>query len=53
MAPRLLDRSVIRGFDLFRDMTEDNLDAVLAGDLGGVIQALQAADLAERLDQIG
>ena len=30
-----------------------NLDAVLAGDLGGVIQALQAADLAERLDQIG
>ena len=30
-----------------------NLDAVLAGALGGVIQALQAADLAERLDQIG
>jgi len=30
MAPRKLDRSLIRGFDLFRDMTEDNLDAVLA-----------------------
>lgn len=30
MAPRRLDRSLIRGFDLFRDMTEDNLDAVLA-----------------------
>lgn len=30
MASRKLDRSLIRGFDLFRDMTEDNLDAVLA-----------------------
>ena len=30
MAPRKLDRSLIRGFDLFRDMTEENLDAVLA-----------------------
>ncbi len=29
MAPRILDRSLIRGFELFRDMTEDNLDAVL------------------------
>lgn len=27
---RRLDRSLIRGFDLFRDMTEENLDAVLA-----------------------
>lgn len=30
MASRKLDRSLIRGFDLFRDMTEDNLDAVLS-----------------------
>ncbi|MBP8918325.1 MAG: peptide chain release factor 1 [Micropruina sp.] len=30
-----------------------NLDQVLAGDLSGVIQALQAADLAERLHGIG
>lgn len=30
MVSRKLDRSLIRGFDLFRDMTEDNLDAVLA-----------------------
>lgn len=29
MASRKLDRSLIRGFDLFRDMTEENLDAVL------------------------
>ena len=30
-----------------------NLDQVLAGDLGNVIVALQAADLAERLESIG
>lgn len=30
MAPRLLDRSVIRGFDLFRAMSDENLDAVLS-----------------------
>ncbi|MFT3970311.1 MAG: peptide chain release factor 1 [Micropruina sp.] len=30
-----------------------NLDSVLAGNLGGVIDALQAADLAERLEGIG
>ncbi|MBK8445848.1 MAG: peptide chain release factor 1 [Micropruina sp.] len=30
-----------------------NLDSVLAGDLSAVIQALQAADLAERLQSIG
>jgi len=30
-----------------------NLDAVLAGDLGAVIEALQAADLTERLEGIG
>ena len=30
-----------------------NLDQVLAGDLGAVIEALQAADLAERLESIG
>lgn len=30
-----------------------NLDSVLAGNLGGVIEALQAADLAERLEGIG
>ena len=30
-----------------------NLDSVLAGDLGNVIAALQAADLAERLESIG
>ncbi|MFZ2428785.1 MAG: peptide chain release factor 1, partial [Propioniciclava sp.] len=30
-----------------------NLDAVLAGDMSGVIEALQAADLAERLASAG
>jgi CRP-like cAMP-binding protein len=30
VAPRLLDRSVIRGFDLFRAMSDENLDAVLS-----------------------
>ncbi len=30
-----------------------NLDQVLAGDLGPVIEALRAADLAERLSQVG
>lgn len=30
-----------------------NLDHVLAGNLGGVLEALQAADLAERLEAIG
>jgi peptide chain release factor 1 len=30
-----------------------NLDAVLNGDLSAVIEALQAADLAERLENIG
>lgn len=30
-----------------------NLDAVLAGDLGPLVEALQAADLAERLEVIG
>ncbi|ROR52900.1 peptide chain release factor 1 [Luteococcus japonicus] len=30
-----------------------NLDAVLDGDLGPLVEALQAADLAERLEQVG